>query len=171
MIEYSQEEIKDRYIYDNLRGGLRYRKNDESTFHHYVTGDTVGCLNADKYEYAHCGKKNYKVDHLLWKMFYGEDIPFAKEMDHINGIRDDNRIENLRLVTIGGNQQNRCKFKNNTSGVAGVSRLNNKWRARITLDGKVRYLGVYDTLEEASQVREIAERVYGFTRSQEKGRY
>lgn len=87
-------------------------------------------------------------------------------LDHINGNRQDNRIENLRQVTYAENHKNQQLSGRNTSGHFGVY-YNPKcpkhpWQARISSYGKVDYLGSYVTKEEAIAVRKEAERKYGF---------
>jgi len=75
-------------------------------------------------------------------------------VDHINGSRSDNRISNLRIVTTAENNQNRNSAKGKTkSGKLGVSwrSRQGKWRATIVVNGKFKELGVYATVEEASQ--------------------
>ena len=76
-----------------------------------------------------------------------------KEIDHINCVKDDNRIANLRIATRGDNCHNSSKPRNNTSGFKGVDyhKHTKKWRARITVnDGQIS-LGYYHTPEEAHQ--------------------
>jgi hypothetical protein len=68
----------------------------------------------------------------------------VKELDHINGIRDDNRICNLRSVTSQQNQWNRITAKGYY-----WNKKNKKWRAQIKLDKKVIHLGYFITEEEA----------------------
>ena len=51
--------------------------------------------------------KKYRVHRIVWKIFYGEDPPAGLEIDHINRIRSDNRISNLRAVTRAENHLNR----------------------------------------------------------------
>ena len=83
-------------------------------------------------------------DHrIIWEQHYGK-IPEGMQIDHINHIRDDNRIENLRLVTCQQNHFNR-------SGVKGFNWDNkrNKWRSYIYLDGKMINLGRSDCMLEA----------------------
>ena len=73
-------------------------------------------------------------------------------IDHINGNRMDNRIENLRDVPHAVNMQNRrTPSKRSKSGVQGVSRIGKKWRASITVNWKVRRLGMFDTPEAAHE--------------------
>lgn len=89
----------------------------------------------------------------------------AQDVDHINGVRDDNRAANLRCVSRSQNLQNTTKLRrNNTSGVKGVSYIpkEKKWIVRIrefkgktaggAYLGRYRYFGRFDSLEEASAV-------------------
>jgi hypothetical protein len=84
------------------------------------------------------------------------------EIDHINGNRADNRLANLRVVTVGENHQNICLPKTNTSGVMGVNIRKGKWRASIRAAGKSVHLGLYATKEEAAAARKGAEIALGF---------
>jgi hypothetical protein len=86
--------------------------------------------------------------------------PKGTHVDHINGDKLDNRRANLRVVSPSVNQANRRRrHPRNTSGVRGVGLFQGgpKWRAQITVDRKVRHLGLFDTLEEAAEARRIAE--------------
>ena len=83
----------------------------------------------------------------------GQIIPDDKEIDH----RDRDKLncldENLRFCTRSQNNQNREKFKNNTSNEKGVSwyKITQKWRARIGVNNKPKHLGYFDTKEEATE--------------------
>lgn len=83
-------------------------------------------------------------------IYYGETP--ALHVDHINGIKTDNRITNLRLSTISQNNANRDRPVNNTSGLKGVSltKKTGKWRADITANRKNHYLGEFDCPAAAS---------------------
>jgi hypothetical protein len=85
---------------------------------------------------------------LVWFYIHGE---WPKHhIDHINGNPSDNRIENLRDVTRSVNLQNRQgPTKANKSGFLGVIARGNKWRARIKVGGKGKYIGTFDTKELA----------------------
>lgn len=86
------------------------------------------------------------------------------KIDHDNGRKTDNRWTNLRLVTDGENNLNQKRFANNTSGFTGVgwSQRRGGWTATITLKGKTKWLGCYDTPEAAHQARKRAEAKLGF---------
>lgn len=80
-----------------------------------------------------------------------------QELDHINGIKDDNRISNLREVTHAENMQNRTKaMRSSSTGVLGVKPFRNGYIARIQRFGKRQHLGVFKTIEEASSAYRAA---------------
>ncbi len=86
------------------------------------------------------------------------DAPAGMEVDHINGVRLDNRRSNLRIVTVSQNQLNRHRLnRNNTSGYHGVCPAQGKWRAEIRLNRKKVYLGYFGTPEAAYAARLAAE--------------
>ncbi len=78
------------------------------------------------------------------------------QVDHINGNKLDNRRSNLRIATHAENQRNRGKTKSNTSGVKGVALRKGKWEARIRVDGKLLYLGRFDSIEEGAKAYDEA---------------
>jgi hypothetical protein len=119
-------------------------------------GRVVGSPNNDGYLQILIGYKSYKLHRVVWKLHYRED-PHGREIDHINGVRDDNRIKNLRLVTRGENMMNKCMHKNNTSGHTGVYWDKSKNRYVAELGGKK--LGHFKTLQEAVTRRKEGEKV------------
>lgn len=74
---------------------------------------------SDNYWKIHGLGHHYKAHRLVWFLLNGS-IPKGMSIDHINGVRSDNRIANLRVVTHHMNSMNRSKSKNNTTGVNGV---------------------------------------------------
>lgn len=85
------------------------------------------------------------------------------EIDHINGVKDDNRPGNLRQVDRQGNCQNAALYKSNSSGIAGVNRRGDRWIARIQIRGERKMLGTFATLESAAEARREAQSLYGFS--------
>ena len=108
------------------------------------------------------GRKCY-AHRLIWLLETGEwpDV----EIDHINGVRDDNRIGNLRLASRTVNMQNVCRSTRNTSGTTGVSfhKREGKWSAQIMVNRRRVSLGQYTNLEEAVLAREAANLKYGYS--------
>ena len=93
--------------------------------------------------------KNFKVHQLVAQEFLNHTINgYNMVVDHINNIKTDNRVENLQVVT---QRLNASKDrKNKTSKYTGVSKIGDKWRARIRINGKSNHLGMFNTPEEAS---------------------
>lgn len=121
----------------------------------------VGWVNANGYRYFEFEGKAYRVHRVIWEMMYGP-IPKEKIIDHINGNKDDNRVVNLRIATYSQNQFNKANTKTNPSGRTGVTKSKNKahgWKVEIKLNGKNKYIGSFDTIEDAIKAREMAEQV------------
>lgn len=103
--------------------------------------------------------KRYFVHRIIWKMMYNED-PLI--IDHINGIKTDNRLSNLRSCTKAQNCQNSKKPINNTSGYKGVcwSKSKNKWKAYIRVNKCLKHLGFFNDPKEAYQAYCKAAQLY-----------
>lgn len=130
-----------------------------------------GESNSDGYLTVSVHGRMYPVHRIVMLMcygFYGEGL----EVDHINHVRNDNRLVNLRFVTHGGNMRNKSVNSKNTSGVTGAYFLKDrkKYRARIVVEGETTSLGNYDTLEEAAAARVEANSKFNFNNNHGKGR-
>lgn len=97
----------------------------------------------------------YLAHRLAW--FYVTGNWPANQIDHINGVRDDNRFSNLREATNLQNAHNR-KYNRNKSGFQGVRKENSKWLAEIKINYKAVRLGLFNTPEEAHCAYLIAKR-------------
>jgi len=132
------------------------------TIGHVKKGITAGSLSSDGYKYIGIDNKGYSVHRLVWLYHNGYMPEF--QIDHINRDRADNRIENLREVSRSCNLRNCGNFKNNTSGVKGVSYhgARKSWSATIYNNGKTYYLGHSEDLGEAVLYRLAAEQCLGW---------
>lgn len=120
-------------------------------------GAIAGGVDLHGYRIIRLAGKPHKAHRLAWVFIHG-DWP-AGDIDHINGDRDDNRIENLRETTRTENIQNQKKaHKNSQTGFLGVFPNGKKFVAMIRMDGKQKYLGYYETPEEAYQRYLMAKR-------------
>ena len=128
------------------RAGNRNAERPAGTVNKII-GYAIVCVDG-KQRYAH---------RLAWLYVYGQ-WPDGS-IDHINGIRTDNRIENLRDVSHKTNMQNiRSANSRNSSGFLGVMPSLSKWQAQINIDGKQTYLGRFDTPELAHEAYVSAKR-------------
>ena len=102
---------------------------------------------------------------VIWALVYGA-WP-SDDIDHISGVKDDNRIENLRVVSRTENMRNKKLYSNNLSGRVGVvfHRRCKRWHARIRINNQKIHLGGYGTFEEACAARSAAEKSLGFHRN------
>jgi hypothetical protein len=114
-------------------------------------GRVAGSLKPTGYTVVEIKNQNIMAHRLVWIMHNGS---IDGQVDHINGNRSDNRIENLRLVNQVQNQWNRKISKNNTIGIKGIRlrKDNNKYEARLCVNKKRIVLGSFDDLELAELV-------------------
>ena len=120
-------------------------------------GDIAGSLHkAGGYIYIRIGNFRYRAHRLAWLYMTGE-WPEG-EIDHRDLNRSNNRFNNLREATRQQNSANGPMRSTNTSGVKGVcwNKKSEKWLAQIGAEGKHFYLGEFDTLQEATRVRQAA---------------
>lgn len=123
-----------------------------------AAGGVAGWVETTGYRRILVAGKKFKEHRLAWAMVHGE-FPNS-DIDHINGIRDDNRIVNLRLATRSQNAQNlRGPTSLNKTGFLGVRKNGNRWNAVITIDKQYIYLGCFKTPERAHQEYIEAKRV------------
>jgi hypothetical protein len=119
-----------------------------------VKGGIAGSKTVEGYWQIKLGYSVYRAHRLAW--YIVNSAWPENEIDHINGDRSDNRIDNLRVVDRAGNSQNRRKaMKNNfSSGLLGVSwhKQHKKWKAAIMVNKKNRFLGYFDDANKAHAV-------------------
>lgn len=145
--------IRELLDYDSTTGIFTWRVGRSGLA---CKGSIAGTTCSKGYIKIRVDGSTYKAHRLAWLYFYGA-WP-SKDLDHINQKKLDNRISNLREVSASQNNQNKTKRKDNTSGYRGVSRhkRGNQWQARIKIQGKEHYLGLFDSSIEASHAYEAA---------------
>jgi hypothetical protein len=145
--------------YDHEKG-IFYWKISKSS--RAQKGKQAGYIHCYGYRIISIDKKNYQEHRLVWLFNHGV---WPKNMlDHINGIRDDNRICNLREANIYQNNYNAKLRKDNTSGVKGVTwnKWNKKWHVQMRHNGKNKFYGYFEDLELAELViNEIRKKYHG----------
>ena len=147
----SQKKLQE--LFDYRDGQLYWKERINSSID---LSKPAGYIRKDGYRGIQIEGKIYKAHRLIWKYHYGKD---PKEfIDHIDGNKSNNNIENLRESTKQQNSFNRGPHKNNELGVKGLCKLGNKYRAAIMINGKNKHLGMFDTIEEARLAREEAEK-------------
>ncbi|MCT8345431.1 MULTISPECIES: HNH endonuclease [Photorhabdus] len=145
MMELTQRKLKELLDYnpdtgvftwlDNTRKGIRHDRVAGSQSHGYITIAIDG--------------KHYRAHRLAWLYVYGQ-WP-VNMIDHINRVKSDNRIANLREATNEENQRNVEVGKKNKSGFKGVfwEPSRQKWKARTQMNKKKYTLGRFDRIEDA----------------------
>lgn len=116
-----------------------------------TAGSLAGCQKSGGYWHTRIGKQRYSNHRLVFLMHHGY---LPKFVDHIDGNRSNNRIENLRSAS---RQQNNCNAQirsDNTSGIKGVSwhKKTGKWTVRVQTNKTRKWLGLFDDLELAQLV-------------------
>lgn len=153
----TQAELKRKLHYDPETGLFTWKMSPALVI---KAGDVAGCVNDLGYIRIRINYKHIRAHRLVWLYVYGY-IPNC-DIDHINMIKTDNRLCNLREATRSQNKANCGKTKRNSSGFKGVSSNKNlnKWTARICINYKTHHLGSFNTPEDASEAYQTAARKY-----------
>ena len=154
----TQEHLKEVLDYNPKTGIFVWKI---ATSRKMRAGAIAGYLNNRGYVQICDRGVRYMAHRLAWLFTYGK-LP-SNWIDHINGIRNDNRIENLRDVSKLGNNQNQTKaHRDSECGLLGVriKKSNGKYIAAIKTNGKSKHLGTFLTKEEAHQAYVAAKRIH-----------
>lgn len=164
--ELSLERLREALDYDPQTGVLKWRFRTSPNAKLDEPAGTVN--NKHGYRKIRLDDRHYPSSHLAWFHYYG--VAPAGLIDHVNGDRTDDRIENLRLATSSQNAMNQGRNSRNTTGFKGVAVVNiagepTRYRAVIRPGGKGAkrlFLGTFDTPEEAHEAyRKAAEELHG----------
>lgn len=140
----SREEVLNLLEYKE--GVLYWKTSRQGVKKNRLAGSTI----AGGYRHISINGVYFYVHRLVFLIHHGF-IP--EKVDHINGIRNDNRIENLRAATQSQNLWNMKIRSSNKSGVKGVFFCNTKkkWVAKFNMYYKAYYAGSFNTIEEAEE--------------------
>lgn len=181
-MKISPEELKMLIDYDPKSGSLTW-KHREPEMGRFKFPNAKGwngrnagkeCFTAKDgkgYRHGRIMGNNLLYHRVLWAIHYGR-FP-EKYLDHINGDKTDNRIENLREVDQKTNSRNSKMSSRNTSGVTGVRQCSksSSWIADIGVDMKCFVIGRYKTFEEAVAARKAAEKLHGYHKNHGRSLY
>lgn len=137
----SQKELKEMLQYDSETGLFVWKQGQR-------TGSFAGATLPEGYLTIRINKKRFLLHRLAWIYVHGDvEVEF---IDHVNGIRSDNRICNLRMASLEVNAQNRSTYAGKAVKGCYVNKYG-RWTARIRIqNGKQITIGKFDTEEEAT---------------------
>lgn len=145
--ELTAERLREVLAYDPQTGAFVWLQK-ATKFSNVKVGDAAGSRDGGGYLRIRVGGRKYKAHRLAWLHFYGA-WP-AENIDHIDGNGENNAIANLRDVTQSLNAQNiRGARADGSTGLLGVSACGSGFRAKIQVGNQGRWLGTFDTPEEA----------------------
>ena len=146
----SQARLRELFDYEHGHGRLTWKIQLGTRG---TVGSVAGYLQSKTgYWVIRADGRSYQAHRLTW-IWHNGDIPKGKLVDHVNGVKTDNRIENLRPADDYLNGTNKECVVNKKSGLpVGVQAKGDRFQARIKVDGKNKYLGTRSTPEEAGQL-------------------
>ena len=149
------EIILERFDYDPIKGKFYWKIDIPNN--RIKKGDLVkGSLkksHSNLYIYIGINRDQYAAQRLAWCIFYKED-PYPLDVHHKNNNTLDNRIDNLKLLTLEENNEYKTRYKNNKSGHAGIRETpEGKIRATVYYKGKAINVGTFSTEEQALQAQ------------------
>lgn len=139
------DECADLLEYNRKTGELLWKKS----LGRAKPGSVAGYTDTNGYVRLCIKGRMYLAHRIAWLMTHGE-WP-KNSIDHVNGIKHDNRIENIRSASQLENCQNRQVNRNNKTGFPGVDfhKRSGKFRAKIGYQFKAIHLGYFDNPQDA----------------------
>ena len=168
MTKQSDYQIRNGIIsHDRLKDVINYSPNTgdiiaTASRGRVKQGDVLGSLDKGGYVVLRIDNREYKGHRIAWFYTHGE-WPNG-QMDHINHIKNDNRLKNIRVVSDAENKKNLALSKDNTSGITGVYWFKpaKLWKAQINVNGKGKVLGYFKNRLDAAECRKKAEVSLGY---------
>lgn len=171
MTNLSAEIIREFLSYDPCTGALWWKHRKREWFvsdkefkrwnTRYANTEAFTATDGHGYKNGRIFKVNYAAHRVIWCLCFGY---WPDEIDHDDGDRSNNKLDNIYDVGRGKNMKNKTININNTSGVIGVyfHKIHKKYQANITVNYKIIHLGYFDTIDEAIKVRKLAEIKHNF---------
>jgi hypothetical protein len=156
----SDVDLSSKYLhelFEHRDGTLFWRVNRGKA----RAGEKAGCIGNRGYVVIVVNGKQRMAHRLVWIMHGKEPVPM---LDHIDGDQRNNRIENLRSITVSQNQRNTKLRKDSTSGIKGVSWISTRkrWSGQVWHKGRLYRAGDFHDKDEcAAAVRELRESLHG----------
>lgn len=152
----TQERLKELLDYDPETGVFRWRATKAKCI---KNGDLAGSTSNHGYIGIFVDGHRRLAHRLAWLYMFG--VWPDKQIDHINGIRGDNKIVNLRLATQSENSANGKQRTRNLKGAHFMKTLK-KWRATLTKNYKQVHVGLFASEKEAHEARMmVAKQIHG----------
>ena len=155
----SEKDLNEVIEYDDYAEIILYNKQCEEIARAIIDLDDIEKCKHYKWSYKSDSSYVTSVQHLGYLHRFIMDAPEDMVIDHANGNKLDNRKSNLRICTAEENAFNNKTYETNKSGYPGIDwhKKAGKWRARIQVQGRQIHLGLFESLDEAIQVRRQAE--------------
>lgn len=180
-MDYSLSELSEVFTCDFVNGDIYWLPRGRDKFNNdfswkmwnlQYAGKVAGGIDGQGYRQITSGNMKVRCHRAVWTFANGS-IPEDLYIDHINHIRSDNRIANLRLVTHHQNMKNQAMHRSNTSGANGVGfdKVKGLWSASLTHLGNRICLGYFNSQEEAINARKSADKRFSFHGNHGRDRY
>lgn len=167
------EQVESLLVYEPETGKLFWRPRPLGLFKTKRHCNVWNALYAGKEAFTSCDNVGYRQGSLFkikfrahrvcWILAHGEWPKY--EIDHIDGVKTNNSIRNLRDVPRSQNMKNKVVSRNNTSGLSGVTwdKKANNWVATIGINRSRKHIGSFKSRDDAVSARKAANLVYGFS--------
>jgi hypothetical protein len=150
-------DLNDWFIYDEtspscLRWNVSRSGGNRGQIPLVRVGDAAGWIDNNGYFIVQLNGVIYTAQRVIWTMFNGK-IPEGHFIDHINGVRNNNTLSNLRSVHRDFNSRNTKMYKSNSSGITGVQ--------YISRDGTFYFSAIWRDLNGKSKSKSFSTTKYG----------